>query len=92
MRSAAFLSLLSLAFAAPTKRAEPAPLLKPRGSQLIEGKYIVKLYDNSAISALEDTMSIFTADADHVYNVEGFKGFAASLTAEDLETIKSHPD
>ncbi|KAI1074555.1 subtilisin-like protein [Whalleya microplaca] len=92
MRSAAFLSLLSLAFAAPAKRAEPAPILRPRGSQLIEGKYIVKLYDTSAVSALEDSLSTFTADADHVYNVEGFKGFAASLTDADLETIQSHPD
>ncbi|KAI4869153.1 subtilisin-like protein [Hypoxylon rubiginosum] len=92
MRTAALLSLLPLAFAAPAKRAEPAPLLKPRGSQLVEGKYIVKLYENSAISALQDTMSAFQGDADHVYNVEGFKGFASALTAEDLEKLQSHPD
>ncbi|KAI0175472.1 subtilisin-like protein [Hypoxylon sp. FL1284] len=92
MRTAALLSLLPLAFAAPAKRAEPAPLLKPRGSQLVEGKYIVKLYENSAISALEDTMSTFQGEADHVYNVEGFKGFASALTAEDLEKLQSHPD
>ncbi|XXG93763.1 Cuticle-degrading protease [Hypoxylon texense] len=92
MRTAALLSLLPLAFAAPAKRAEPAPLLKPRGSQLVEGKYIVKLYENSALSALEDTMSAFQGDADHVYNVEGFKGFASALTAEDLEKLQGHPD
>ncbi|KAI1773885.1 subtilisin-like protein [Hypoxylon cercidicola] len=92
MRTAFLLSLLPLAFAAPAKRAEPAPLLKPRGSQLVEGKYIVKLYENSAISALEDAMSAFEGDADHVYNVEGFKGFASALTAADLERLQGHPD
>ncbi|KAI1370911.1 subtilisin-like protein [Hypoxylon crocopeplum] len=92
MRTAAFLSLLPLAFAAPAKRAEPAPLLKPRGSQIVEGKYIVKLYENAAISALENAMSTFEGDADHVYNVEGFKGFASALSAADLETLQNHPD
>ncbi|KAI2619503.1 subtilisin-like protein [Hypomontagnella submonticulosa] len=92
MRTAAFLAFLPLAFAAPAKRAEPAPLIKPRGSQLVEGKYIVKLYENSAISALEDTMSAFNGDADHVYNVEGFKGFASALSAEDLDKLQNHPD
>ncbi|KAI2464970.1 subtilisin-like protein [Annulohypoxylon bovei var. microspora] len=93
MRTAALLfSLLPLALAAPAKRAEPAPLIKPRGSKLVEGKYIVKLYENSAISALDDAMSNFEGDADHVYNVEGFKGFASALTADDLEKLQSHPD
>ncbi|KAL7628531.1 Cuticle-degrading protease [Parahypoxylon ruwenzoriense] len=92
MRAATLLSLLPLAFAAPAKRAEPAPLIKPRGSKLVEGKYIVKLYENAAITALEDTMSVFKADADHVYNVQGFKGFASALTAEDLEKLQNHPD
>ncbi|KAI6093408.1 subtilisin-like protein [Hypoxylon rubiginosum] len=90
--AAALLALLPLAFAAPAKRAEPAPLLKPRGSQLVEGKYIVKMYENSAISALEDAISAFEGDADHVYNVKGFKGFASALTAAELEKLQSHPD
>ncbi|KAI0850406.1 subtilisin-like protein [Daldinia vernicosa] len=92
MRTAVFFALLPLAFAAPAKRSAPAPLIKPRGTQLIEGKYIVKLYDNAAITALDDTMSTFQGDADHVYNVEGFKGFASSLTAEHLEQLQNHPD
>ncbi|KAI8956575.1 subtilisin-like protein [Daldinia sp. FL1419] len=92
MRTAALFFLLPLAFAAPAKRSAPAPLLKPRGTRLIEGKYIVKLYENAAITALEETMSTFQGDADHVYNVEGFKGFASSLTAEHLEQLQNHPD
>ncbi|OTA98728.1 hypothetical protein M426DRAFT_69250 [Hypoxylon sp. CI-4A] len=92
MRTSLFFSLLPLAFAAPAKRAEPAPLVKPRGSQLVEGKYIVKLYENSGVSALADTMSAFEAEADHVYDVKGFKGFASALTAEELEKLQSHAD
>ncbi|KAI1641636.1 subtilisin-like protein [Daldinia loculata] len=92
MRTAAFFALLPLAFAAPAKRSAPAPLIKPRGSQLIEGKYIVKLYENAAITALDETMGTFQGDADHVYNVEGFKGFASSLTADHLEQLQNHPD
>ncbi|KAI1652618.1 subtilisin-like protein [Daldinia decipiens] len=92
MRTAAFFALLPLAFAAPAKRSAPAPLIKPRGSQLIQGKYIVKLYENAAITALDETMSTFQGDADHVYNVEGFKGFASSLTTDHLEQLQNHPD
>ncbi|KAI1103888.1 subtilisin-like protein [Jackrogersella minutella] len=93
MRIAALLfSLLPLALAAPAKRAEPAPLVKPRGSKLVEGKYIVKLYENSAVSALQDAMTHFEGDADHVYEVKGFKGFASALTAKDLKKLQNHPD
>ncbi|KAI1401796.1 subtilisin-like protein [Hypoxylon fuscum] len=92
MRTAFLLSLLPLAFAAPAKRAEPAPLIQPRGSQLVEGKYIVKLYDNAATSALEDTMNAFQGDAKHVYKVKGFKGFASALTAQELKKLQAHPD
>ncbi|KAH9897423.1 subtilisin-like protein [Xylariomycetidae sp. FL2044] len=91
MRSAVVvLSLASLALAAPAKRAAPAPLLKPRG-EVIEGKYIVKLYDDAEVHALDATMSTLTAAADHVYGVEGFKGFAGSLDAAALETLQNHP-
>ncbi|KAF2968113.1 hypothetical protein GQX73_g5419 [Xylaria multiplex] len=91
MRSATLLSLVPLAFAAPSRRSSPAPLHVPRstGSNLIEGKYIVKLYDDAVTTALHTTMS---AEPDHVYNVAGFKGFASSLTPEEIESLQNHPD
>lgn len=92
MLTAAFLSLLPLALAAPARRAEPAPLIKPRGSQLIEGKFIVKMKDQITASVLDEAMTAFQGDADHVYNVEGFKGFASTLDEAALETLQNHPD
>ncbi|KAI1338648.1 proteinase T-like protein [Xylariaceae sp. FL0016] len=92
MRTATILSLLPLALAAPSKRATPAPLHVPRDTSLVEGKYIVKLYENAGIQALDNTMSTLSSDADHVYDVEGFKGFAGALSAEQIETLQNHPD
>ena len=86
MLTATFLSLLPLALAA------PAPLIKPRGSQLIEGKYIVKMKDQITASVLDEAMTAFQGDADRVYNVEGFKGFASTLDEAALETLQNHPD
>ncbi|RYP64521.1 hypothetical protein DL770_009186 [Monosporascus sp. CRB-9-2] len=92
MRTAAFLSLLPLAFAAPAKRAEPAPLLKPRGVDLIEGKFIVKMKDQITASVLDETVSAFQKDAEHVWNVPGFKGFAGALDDAAIEQLQNHPD
>ncbi|RYP54759.1 hypothetical protein DL769_010297 [Monosporascus sp. CRB-8-3] len=92
MRTAAILSLLPLAFAAPAKRAEPAPLLKPRGVDLIEGKFIVKMKDQITASVLDETVSTFQKDAEHVWNVPGFKGFAAALDDAAVEQLQNHPD
>ncbi|TGJ84926.1 hypothetical protein E0Z10_g3835 [Xylaria hypoxylon] len=91
MRSAALLALLPLAFAAPSRRSSPAPLHVPRstGKNLVEGKYIVKLYDDIVTNSLHTAMA---AEPDHVYNVPGFKGFASALTAEEIESLQNHPD
>lgn len=94
MRSATLLALVPLALAAPSKRASPAPLHVPRstGNNLIEGKYIVKLYENAATDSLHRTMTTTAAEPDHVYDVPGFKGFASALTAEEIESLQNHPD
>ncbi|KAI1756904.1 proteinase T-like protein [Xylaria castorea] len=94
MRSVALLALFPLALAAPSKRASPAPLHVPRstGNNLIQGKYIVKLYDNAATDSLQRTMTTTAAEPDHVYDVPGFKGFASALTPEEIENLQNHPD
>jgi subtilisin family serine protease len=92
MRTAAFLTLLPLALAAPAKRSEPAPIHRARDVELIEGKYIVKLKDEISISSLDDSLSTFSQDAEHVYDVEGFKGFSAALDESGLESLQNHPD
>ncbi|KAI1818361.1 proteinase T-like protein [Poronia punctata] len=101
MRYSTILSLLPLAFAAPSRRASPAPLHVPRdtgsssssSSNLIEGKYIVKMYDNAAAESLRRIHTTVAAEQpEHVYDVPGFKGFASALTAEEVEALQNHPD
>lgn len=92
MRTSILLSLLPLALAAPARRAEPAPLLKPRGVQLIEGKFLVKMKDEVSASVIDEAMTTFEGEADHVWNVAGFKGFAGSLDDAAIQTLQNHPD
>ncbi|KAI1304533.1 peptidase S8/S53 domain-containing protein [Xylaria venustula] len=91
MRSAALLTLVPLALAAPSRRSSPAPLHVPRdtGNNLVEGKYIVKMYDDAVDDSLHASVA---AEPDHIYNVPGFKGFASALTPEEVENLQNHPD
>ncbi|KAH9886841.1 subtilisin-like protein [Xylariomycetidae sp. FL2044] len=89
MRTASVLASLPLALAGSAKRAQPAPLLVPRASNLVADKYIVKLYDNAEMSALDATLSQFQASADHSWT-KVFKGFATTLDAEALSTLQNH--
>lgn len=91
MRASALLALLPLAMAAPAKRASPAPVLVPRGAQVIDGKYIVKMKSEAKIAAVDTAINAIAADADHTYN-QSFHGFAASLTPEELEKLKNDPN
>nr|ACB30129.1 subtilisin-like protease [Epichloe festucae var. lolii]ACB30132.1 subtilisin-like protease [Epichloe festucae] len=86
----ALLPLLPVAVAAPTKRASPAPVLVPRGVQLVEGKYIIKMKGDSNIQSVNAAISSIRASADHTYS-HSFNGFAASLTPEELEQLRQDP-
>ena len=89
MQILSVLTLASLAFAAPApavKRTEPAALLKPRG-EVIPGKYIVRMKD-----AADMSIAATTYGASHTYTSKSFKGFAASLDEESLETIRNNPN
>jgi subtilisin family serine protease len=92
MRTATLLTLLPLVLAAPAKRAQPAPIHRARDVELIDSKYIVKLKDELSISSLDETLGVFSQDAEHVYDVEGFKGFATTLDDAGLESLQNHPD
>ncbi|KAG5952886.1 hypothetical protein E4U53_007646 [Claviceps sorghi] len=76
--------------AAPSKRASPAPLLVPRGSQPVAGKYIVKMKSGSSIQSVDSAISSIKAHADHTYT-QSFYGFSASLSPEDLEKLRKNP-
>ncbi|KAF5005491.1 hypothetical protein FDECE_8069 [Fusarium decemcellulare] len=91
MRSATLLALLPLAFAAPSKRAEPAPILRPRGSKLVEGKFIVKMKSGVQTASVSTAVSSIEADADYTYS-KSFTGFAASLKEGELEKLRNDPN
>ncbi|KJZ71263.1 hypothetical protein HIM_09336 [Hirsutella minnesotensis 3608] len=91
MRSAALLALLPLALAAPAKRSSPAPVLVPRNAQAVEGRYIVRMKGGAKGESVVNAVSSIAANADHTYS-HTFHGFAASLTAKELEDLKGNPD
>lgn len=91
MHSALLLALLPLALAAPSKRATPAPLLVPRNAQAVEGKYIVRMKDHAKGKAVASAISAIAADADFTYS-HCFQGFAAAMTAQEVEKLRGNPD
>ncbi|KAK8098024.1 uncharacterized protein PG998_013510 [Apiospora kogelbergensis] len=95
MKSAAILSLLPLALAAPAtlnkREGGPAAVLRPREAKLISNQYIVKFKDQSDSMTINSAMDTFPGDAEHVWH-NNFKGFAAKLDDAALESLKNHPD
>ena len=92
MHVLSILSLASLALAAPslTMRAEPAPLLVPRESSntmVLPDKYIVKMKERAEVSKASAMYK-----AAHTYKSGGFKGFAATLSKEQLEAVRNDPN
>ncbi|RYP70853.1 hypothetical protein DL769_004828 [Monosporascus sp. CRB-8-3] len=94
MRSATLLALLPLAMAAPggVKRDSPAPLVKPRGAELVEGKYIVKMKNTVSTASVDSAIASVAADADYVYKNGKFQGFASSLTDAEVEALQNDPN
>lgn len=93
MQLSVLLALLPAILAAPAveKRAEPAPLLTPRGVDVVADKYIVKFKDGIARIAVDESMNILESKADFVYET-AFRGFAGHLTKAELQTLRNHPD
>ncbi|KAI1444892.1 peptidase S8/S53 domain-containing protein [Annulohypoxylon stygium] len=93
MRTGTALALLPLALAAPpSKRDAPALVIKPRGAQLVDGKYIVKMKGSVNTESLHSSIQAISSDADFIYNNNDFKGFASSLSAEELEALRNNDD
>jgi hypothetical protein len=91
MKVSTLLAILPLAMAAPAKRSFPAPVLVPRGAQVVEGKYIIKMKSDAGIASVTSAISSIVADADHTYE-HSFHGFAASLTPQELEKLRGDPN
>lgn len=80
-----FASLLPLALA--------APVITPRGLQVIPGSYIVKFKEGASDGTLHTTIDgLKSVKASHVYRASKFKGFAAKLDAKALAAVKNLPE
>lgn len=86
MRSSLLLAALPLAAASPLNRA---PLTTRDDADAIEGKYIVIMKKDAAISDVTNAISGIEGQTDYVYNNLG--GFAASLSTAEVETLRNNP-
>ncbi|POR32110.1 Cuticle-degrading protease [Tolypocladium paradoxum] len=94
MKFSAILSILPAVLAMPSaRRSEPAPLLIPPvgADQLIANKYIIKFKDDMSASSVDEVISALSSKAEHVYDLV-FPGFASLLSAEELQTLRNHPN
>jgi subtilisin family serine protease len=91
MRAATLLALLPLAAAAPARRSSPAPIIRARDAQLVEGKYIVRMKSDSIQASVTSAISSIAADADYTYS-KSFNGFAASLSESELKALQADPN
>lgn len=73
--------------------AAPAAIFNATASDRgIPDKYIVKLKDLASRSSLDQTLGLLTAKADRVYSGTVFNGFAATLSSDELQSLRDHPD
>ncbi|MBE3042901.1 hypothetical protein IMZ48_10085 [Candidatus Bathyarchaeota archaeon] len=94
MKFSLALAVLPLAFARPSanrRREEPAPIFRPQDVEVIPNKYIVVLKQGEGEISIQSSISPLNAEPDHVYDSEGFKGFAAELDDDDLATLQDDP-
>lgn len=85
MQLLAWATLLPLALAA-------APVIQPRGLELIPYSYIIKLKDDASEDMLQSVIKELLTPAKHVYRIGKFKGFAAKLSPLVLEIVRKLPD
>ncbi|KAK3682937.1 peptidase S8/S53 domain-containing protein [Podospora appendiculata] len=83
--------LLTLATLLPLALA--APVIQPRGAQIVPGSYIIKFKDGLSNDAVHNTIDgLKSVNAKHVYRASKFKGFAANLDAQALKLVKALPE
>lgn len=79
---------------APAPAADPAvaPIITPRGAQVIPGKYIVKVKDGLAADIVDAIVSkLGSTKPSHLYKGDGFKGFASKLDDKLLDLVSKLP-
>jgi cerevisin len=81
MHTSALFTLISCAFAAPLIRI-PSP-------DAIAGKWIVKLKGDVTALAENDLKASISSKPDFEYSMSGFRGFASTLSDEDLTRLQA---
>lgn len=81
MHFSVLLALLPVALA--------APLVKVKRDDVIEGKYIVKLVGDISTFAEDELKNSLTATPDHEYTLPGFRGFAGSLSDQEVAQLQA---
>lgn len=97
MHALTLLALLPAVLGAPTAGPAPAPeaapVIVPRGVNLIPNKYIVKLKEGATSELVDAIVGKLGAITPHyVYKANGFKGFASKLDDKLLEIISRVPE
>ncbi|KAF2001931.1 subtilisin-like serine protease-like protein PR1A [Amniculicola lignicola CBS 123094] len=66
-----------------------APLIIPRGSALVPGKYIVKFKSDASESNLEEAKALLAHTPDHDYDFGAFKGFSGSVSSKTISKLQA---
>lgn len=95
MQSLLLLAILPLVLAAPAPvPAWKAPLIMPRGSEIIPGKYIVKMKDGVDAAKVDEALTLVGGDAaaEHVFKKNQFKGFSGAIDDATIEALQALED
>jgi subtilisin family serine protease len=93
MHALALLALVPLALGAPAPAPAAAPIISPRGAQVIPGKYIVKLKEGAASGMVDSIVSkLGSTKPSHLYKGDGFRGFASKLDSKLLDLVARLPE
>ncbi|KAF2739732.1 subtilisin-like serine protease-like protein PR1A [Polyplosphaeria fusca] len=66
-----------------------APLITPRGSALVPGKYIVKFNAGVAKEKIDEAKALLANSPDHEYDFGGFTGFAGSISSTTVSKLQA---
>ena len=66
-----------------------APFVNVKRDDVIEGKYIVKLVGDVSTFAENELKNSISAAPDHEYSLPGFRGFAGTLTDQELAKLQA---
>lgn len=66
-----------------------APLIIPRGSALVPGKFIVKFNAGAAKESIEEAKALLANSPDHEYDFGGFTGFAGSISSTTVSKLQT---